>query len=62
MEQKVVIKNNWDKVLIIEDDFQFNDNINFKEIINQINNLLQIIVIIWNYQIIKIIKEFNYIV
>lgn len=36
----MAIKNNWDKVLIIEDDFQFNDNIGYKfeEVIKENND------------------------
>ena len=43
----MALKNNWDKVLIIEDDFQFNNNLNFEEIINSINNDWDVLMPYW---------------
>lgn len=43
----MAIKNNWDKVLIIEDDFQFNENVNFEEIIDQVNDDWDVLMLYW---------------
>ena len=44
----LAFKNEWDKVLIIEDDFQFNDKINFKEIIDSIKDEWDVLMPYWH--------------
>ena len=43
----MAINNNWDKVLIIEDDFQFNNDIDFENIIKQVNDDWDVLMLNW---------------
>jgi len=44
----MAIKNKWNKILIIEDDFQFNDNINFKQIIDSVDDDWDVLMPYWS--------------